>query len=343
MLDNVGGIAYLNQCEDMVTSTANIAEWIETVLNKFTLRKIIQVCTSAIGDAYMHTNGAGEILDRVEAAILQIRPNQKQSNDIKSLVREAIGKIEQKMNNPESLGGISTGLLDLDALSDGMHKGEMIVVCGFPSTGKTALSVNIAVNCATNKIPAAIFSAEMRPVQLVIRSLCANSRSNYHKLTEYDVVKMMPEAPKLANAPLFIEAAHGMTIGQINAVARRLKQKNSIQLIVVDYIQLIGGTGDNREQQISSISKGLKAMALELDLPVLALSQLTDDGKLRESRAIGQDADTVWKLVNDGEWMPKVQPINLMIEKCRDGETGKVKLTFLKEITRFENGTAAQI
>jgi replicative DNA helicase len=212
----------------------------------------------------------------------------------------------------------------------------LIVVAGFPSTGKTALAVNIAVHCALNKIPAAIFSAEMRPVQLVIRSLCSNARANYHHLFQEDIARMIPEVARLSKAPIFIEPAQGMSIGQVVAVARRLKQKHGIQIVVVDYIQLLSGIGDNREQQVSSISKGLKAMALELEVAVLALSQLTDDGKLRESRAIGQDADTIWKLENEGEWQPKVQPIKINIEKCRDGETGKVDLTFLKEFTRFE-------
>ena len=134
-----------------------------------------------------------------------------------------------------------------------------------------------------------------------------------------------------------------MTIGQVMATARRLKQKHGIRLIVVDYIQLLIGRGDNREQEISSISKGIKSMALELDCCVLALSQLTDDGKLRESRAIAQDADTIWKLENHGDWQPLVQPIKLHIEKCRDGSTGTVPLTFMKTITRFESAIREEI
>ena len=148
---------------------------------------------------------------------------------------------------------------------------------------------------------------------------------------------MTVAAGKISHAPIYIENANGMTIGQVQAMARRLHQKHGIKIILIDYIQLLIGTGDNREQQISSISKGLKAIAIELKCCVLALSQLTDDGKLRESRAIGHDADSVWKLENNGEWQPHTQPIKLVVEKCRDGETGKVELIFQKQFTRFEN------
>jgi len=337
-LANIGGIEYLNACCDSCISAANIESWIADVGEKFTRRKIITACTLAVGLCYEPDNSV-TLLDTIETRILSIRPNQKKSNTIKALVGLALNKIEEKFNNPDAIGGLSTGLIDLDKISDGMHGGEMIVIAGFPSTGKTALAVNIAVECAINQIPAAIFSAEMRPVQLVIRSLCSNSRVNYHKPNESQsgLEKMVPEAQRLANAPLFIEPANGMTIGQVQAVARRLKQKHDIKIMVIDYIQLIQGVGDNRELQVSSISKGIKDIALELGIPILALSQLNDNGQMRESRAIGQDADTVWKLANEGDWKPDIQPINLEISKCRDGETGVVPLTFVKIYTRFES------
>jgi replicative DNA helicase len=153
---------------------------------------------------------------------------------------------------------------------------------------------------------------------------------------------MRVAASKLSSAPLYIEQANRLSMGQVLAIARRLKQKHGIALAVIDYIQLLTGIGDNREQEIADIAKGCKAMAMELDIPVLALSQLTDDGKLRESRAIGQIADSVFKLENIGEWQPSVQPIKLIVEKCRDGATGFVELAFLKEFTRFENATKVE-
>lgn len=336
-LDQIGGIAYLCACQDACVSTANIDCWIADVRARHTRRKIIASCTNALRAAYESKDSESALLDAIESDILKIRPSQKNSGDIRALLVEAIAKIEAKFNQPDTLGGLPTGLRDLDKISDGLHSGEMVVVGGFPSTGKTALAVNIAVHSALNQIPAVIFSAEMRPVQLVVRSLCSNARANYHRLHERDICRMAKEAERLVKSPLYIEAAHGMSIGQVVATARCLKQKHGIKIAVVDYIQLLAGTGDNREQQISSISKGIKAMALELDIPVLALSQLTDDGRLRESRAIGQDADTIWKLENDGAWQPLIQPVKLEIQKCRDGETGKVDLTFFKECTRFEN------
>lgn len=141
---------------------------------------------------------------------------------------------------------------------------------------------------------------------------------------------------RMAKANIHIEQASGFTIGQVIATARRMKQSADIKLLVVDYIQRLTGVGENRQLQIASIGAGLKDIALELDIPVIGLSQLNDDGKLRESRALGQDGDSVWILANDGEWRADVQPVNLRIEKCRDGETGIVPLTFLKTITRFE-------
>ena len=197
--------------------------------------------------------------------------------------------------------------------------------------------MNIAVHNALRGTPSGILSAEMRPVQLVIRSLCAETRVNFRELGEKSIEKIIPVMARFSKSPIFIEKANGFTIGQVQAAARRMKQKHKIELLVVDYIQLISGIGDNREQQIASVGRGLKGIAAELEIPVIALSQLNDDGRLRESRAIGMDADSVWILANDGDWQPKIQPITLKVEKCRDGETGKVKLVFFKENTRFEN------
>jgi replicative DNA helicase len=336
LLDKIGGDNFLSECQDKAVSSAMLPVWIEELQAKQNLRAIISVCTNFVGKAY-ETSESNELLDELERSILAIRPMQSGENDIKSLVQLAINEIEHRCLAGDSLTGLSTGLIDLDQKTDGLHKGEMIVISGFPSTGKTALAVNIAVTNAIAKIPAAIFSAEMRPVKLVVRSICSESRINFFKIRTGDIPRMTNASATIAGSNLHIEQANRLTIGQVTAIARRLKQKHDIKLAAVDYIQLLTGHGDNREQEISSISKGIKAMALELEIPVLALSQLTDDGKLRESRAIGQDADSVWKLVNDGEWQPMVQPVNLLIEKCRDGATGKVELTFLKEFTRFEN------
>ncbi len=337
LLESVGGISFLSGCQNLVSSTANLPYWLELLREKYLLRKLIATGTNVVARVYEFTGSVDELMDEVESDVLKIRQTKTLSTGIQDLVAEATQKIEHRSRFHNAVSGMPTGLCDLDRLTDGLHKGEMIVLAGLPSTGKTALAVNIAVHNAIRQTPCAIFSAEMRPVQLVVRSICSESRVNFFKVTEMDFPKMIHAASQMSNAPLFIEQANRLSISQLAAIARRLKQKNDVQLIVVDYIQLLSGIGDNREQEISNISKGIKAMALELDVPVIALSQLTDDGKLRESRAIGQDADSIWKLANIGEWMPSVQPIKLNVEKCRDGATGKVELTFFKEWTRFED------
>lgn len=328
---------FLNECQDLVPSSSNLPNWISDVEEKFIRRRIIATCSNLSEMAYGASLDALEVLDAAEREMLSIRPAQRNSNDIRTLVHEAINQIEQKFNNSGKITGLETGLPDLDKLSDGLHEGELIVPAGFPSTGKTALAMGIVVHNALKGIPCAVFSAEMRPVQLVVRALCTTTPANFHKITGHELPRMTIAAGKLNKAPLYIESAHGATIGQICASARRLKQKHNIRLMAVDYIQLLTGVGDNREQQVSSISKGLKSIALELGITVLALSQLNDDGRMRESRAISQDADGVWKLENDGDWQPLVQPVKLRLEKCRDGETGIVNLTFLKQFTKFES------
>lgn len=336
LLDNIGGIGYLNDCQDAVPSTAHLPVWLNDVESSYTRRRLIGVASSIIVAANDENDVAG-LLDASERAILEVRPASRKSDDIKALVNEAINKLEWTINNPGKLGGFTTGLMDMDRLTDGVHCGEMVVIAGYTSTGKTALAVNIATINGIAGIPVAIFTAEMMPVQIVIRQLCSTAKANAKKLTEGDIAPLTMASAQISHAPIFVESATGMTIGQVQAVARRLRQKHEIKIVVVDYVQLLTGTGDNREQQIASISKGLKAIAIELNCCVLALSQLTDDGKLRESRAIGHDADSVWKLENSGDWQPIVQPIKVNVEKCRDGETGKVELIFQKQFTRFEN------
>ena len=337
MLDEVGGIAHLNACQDLVPSTANLAQYLSFLEDKAILRNLIGTCTGIIESAQLSQSDVTKLLDSVERDILAIRPSQRKSDDIKALTNQAIAKMEAVMNAQGAITGMTTGLQDLDRLTDGVHGGEMVVVAGYTSTGKTALAVNVATANAILGIPVLIFTAEMLPVQIVIRQLCSTAKANWKRLVESDVPSLTMAAGLISKAPIHVEPANGLTAGQVLAIARRKFQRHKIRLIVVDYIQLLSGNGDNREQQIASISKVMKAMALELDCAVLALSQLTDDGKLRESRAIGHDADSVWKLENDGEWQPKIQPIKLNVEKCRDGETGQVKLTFMKEFTKFEN------
>lgn len=332
------GIEFLNTCQDAATSTANLPVWIEEIQDKKILRDILAVCQKTTDAVYRRGN-MREILDRYEMDVLAIRPMKRDSKSIKQLLTEAVDIIEAKTMSRGSITGLPTGLSVLDELTDGVHRGELVVIAGYPSTGKTVMGVNIAVHNALAAHPVGIISAEMRPVQLVVRSMCSEAAVNFRNVCEEDVPRLMLAGNQLVRAKLFVEQGNGFSITQVRATARRLKQAHDIRLIVVDYIQLLSGDGETREQEVASISRGLKAMALELEITVLALSQLNESGKMRESRAIGQDADSVWVLENDGEWQPKIQPIKLRVDKSRDGETGYVNLILRKEITRFEQAS----
>ncbi len=333
--------AFLNECQDYAFSSANLPVWLEEVQGKFILRQIIAFGVRFIQSAY-ESGDVGATLDAFEAAALKIRPARSEQKDMRALVREAVDVIQFRTENWGAITGLSTGLADLDALTDGLHKGEFIIPAALPSCGKTAISLGMAVHNALNGIPVGIISAEQRPVQLVIRSICSEARVNFKHIGESDCVKITQQIGKLSSAPIYIQQANGFTVGQAQACARRWKQQHGIQLLVADYIQRFQGVGDNRELCVASIGTGFKNLALELEIPVVAPSQLNDDGRLRESRALGQDADSVWTLANDGPWMPQSQPVKLRVEKCRDGETGEVDLMFQKVWTRFESVSRVQ-
>ena len=187
----------------------------------------------------------------------------------------------------------------------------------------------------------------MLPRKLIRRSVCSVARVNFRdvqrgKISQEDFQKMTVAAGRISKSPVFIENVSGMSIQQVAAIARRMKQRHGIKLFVIDYIQLLSCKADSREREVAGISAAIKGIATQLEIPVVALSQLNDEGKLRESRTIGQDGDTIIMLKNEGEWNPIVQPIKATVEKCRDGETGNVTLTFLKTITRFENSAREQ-
>ena len=334
--EKIGGDAYLAACQDKVTSSAMLPAMLDILVEQKIRRDIIATATQLVSDAY-ESKDANEILDCAERDILKIRPAQSESSGIKELVHAAIGKIESKFLNGDKITGLETGLVDLDRLTDGLHPAEMIVIAALPSRGKTGIAVNIAVRNALAGVPALILSAEMRPVQLVVRSICSESRVNFHHVKESDMPAMMSACTKLANAPLYIERASGFTIGQCKAIARRHYQKHGVKLVVIDYQQRLVGEGENQEQRVASISKGVKDIAMELDVPVILLSQVNKDGDTKHARATAEDADSLWKLENDGELNPTLQTVKLIVEKCRDGSTGMVVLEFFKEFTRFES------
>src|SRR5207342_3320664 len=264
------------------------------------------------------------------------------------------------------LTGLSTGFTDLDKMTSGLHGGEMIVIAARPSMGKTSLAMNIAEAVAVDqKLPVGVFSLEMTSESLVLRILCSRSRVNLRSvrdgfLAERDFPKLTGAAGKLATAPLFIDDSSGLSILQLRAKARRMSQQFGTKLFVVDYLQLLHSTArraENRQQEIADISNGLKALAKELEVPIIVLSQLNREmerdknrkprlSDLRESGAIEQDADLVGLLYkpssgDDDEGQPAAEeeavPVNLLIAKQRNGPTGEVNLTFLKSYTRFES------
>ena len=365
LMEEVGGVAYLAALPDAVPSAANLTYYLDIVREKYILRKTIQTCTDAVSRVYDHEGGVDELLDGVERDILGISKEREESesSSIKDLVHKAISTIEEYHQRQGMLTGISSGFADLDKLTTGWHGGEMIVIAARPSMGKTSLAMNIAESVAMDqKLPVGVFSLEMTAEALVLRMLCSRARVNLRSiregfLAERDFPKLTGAAGKLANAPLFIDDTPGLSILQLRARARRMAQQFDLKLFVIDYLQLLNSTSrkaDNRQQEISDISSGVKALAKELDVPVIVLSQLNRElekdkqrkprlSDLRESGAIEQDADLVGLLYrpsggeDDDEPEADAEPINLLIAKQRNGPTGEVPLTFIKGYTRFES------
>jgi replicative DNA helicase len=367
-LDAVGGIPYLSALPDAVPSAANLEYYIEIVREKYVLRKMIQTCTGVVGRVYEHEGKVDGLLDEVERDILKIAEDriENTSMKMKDLVHRAINTIEDYHQRQGMLTGIGTGFLDFDKMTSGLHGGEMIVIAARPSMGKTSLVMNIVEHAVLEeKQPVGVFSLEMTAESLVLRMLCSRARVNMRNirdgfLAERDFPKLTGAAGKLANAPLYIDDTAGLSILQLRAKARRMYQQYGIKMVVIDYLQLLNASGtrvENRQQEVAMISNGVKALAKELNVPVIVLSQLNRElekdksrkprlSDLRESGAIEQDADLIALLYkpnegDDDEDKPaqdqEAIPVNLLIAKQRNGPTGDVHLTFFKGYTRFES------
>lgn len=351
LLEQVGGIAYLAGLPDTVPSAANLSYYNDHIFEKYELRKLIHTCTDVVARAYEFEGEAEKLFDECERDILSIRQrNVSHIKTGKELVHASIQQIEEMHKKQGRTGGIPTGFPDLDKLTDGLHPGDMIVISGFEKSGKTSLAMNIAENVIIDsKLPVGVFSLEMTAESLMTRMLCSKARVNLRDvrdgfMSERDFPKLTSAAGKLSNACIYVDDSSDLSITQLRANARRMVQLYGIKLAVVDYIQLLSSPSSNkqqsREQEISSVSKGIKGMAKELGIPVIALSQQNDDGKLRESRAVQQDLDGWWKLIFDDEEDEEDAPARkarLRIERQRNGPTGNVFLTFLKSYTRFES------
>jgi replicative DNA helicase len=368
LLEQVGGIAYLSVLPDTVPSAANLSYYLDIVREKYLLRRMIHVCTDVVSRVYDHEGEVDGLMDEVERDILQISEArvQGQTNTIKELVKKAISTIEDFHQRQGALTGIPTGFNDLDKMTSGLHGGEMVVIAARPSMGKTSLAMNIAEHVAIEaKLPVGVFSLEMTSESLVLRMLCSRSRVNLRNvregfLAERDFPKLTGAAGKLAGSPLFIDDSSGLSILQLRAKARRMHQQYDIKLFVIDYLQLLHSTArraENRQQEIADISSGIKALAKELNVPIIVLSQLNRElereknrkprmSDLRESGSIEQDADLVGLLYKPnaddeenaaGPVNEEAVMVNLLIAKQRNGPTGDVNLTFLRSYTRFES------
>ncbi len=378
LLEAVGGYAYLNALLDAVPSAANLGYYLTLVREKYLLRRLIQTCTRLVGEAYEEVTSVDAFLDRAEAEVLAVHHERKAatSRSIHELVDKAMHRIEHFLTHRGQLSGLATGFPDLDKKTNGLQAGEMIVIAARPSMGKTSLAMNIAEHVAVgSRLPVGVFSLEMTAEALVMRLLCSLARVNHHSLregglAEKDFVRLADATSQLARAPLYIDDTAGLTILQLRARARRMKERHDIKLFVIDYLQLLQSAnprrGDmNRAQEIAEISSGVKALAKELDVPVIVLSQLNRDlererhrkprlSDLRESGAIEQDADVVGLLYKadpknprepasgeeDEETSGDSVMVNLLIAKQRNGPTGDVHLVFLKPFTRFESAAA---
>ncbi|MGA2245192.1 MAG: replicative DNA helicase [Verrucomicrobiota bacterium] len=367
LLDQVGGIAYLSQLQDVVPSAANLAYYLGIIREKYVLRKLIQTCSGVVGRIYDFEGDVEQLLDEVEKDILHVNESREQNEikDVKKLVNEAIVTIEHFFNRKGELSGLSTGFADLDKMTDGLHGGEMIIVAARPSMGKTSLAMNVAEHVALElNLPVGVFSLEMSASSLVLRMLCSLARVNMRSIrdgfmSEADFPKLMSASGRLAAAKLLIDDTAGLTVLQLRARARRMHQQHGIKLFVIDYLQLLNSTArraqENRQQEIADISSGIKALAKELNVPVMVLSQLNRElekdksrkprlSDLRESGSIEQDADLVGLLykpdAGDEDDVPDESEgvaVNFLIAKQRNGPTGDVNLTFLKPYTRFES------
>ena len=358
LLEEVGGLPYLAQILNTVPSSAHGAHYAGIVREKSLLRQLIAASNNILRDAYAPHEQADLVVDKAEKQIFEIA--QKKVGGamvpLESVLHEVFEMIENRGQR-----GLETGFFDMDDMLNGLQNGEMIIVAARPSMGKTALAMNLVEGIAAERnMACAIFSLEMSKQQLAQRMLCSRGKIDSHKLRRgmlqsHEYAHLANVVGQLAKAPVWVDDSAGLTILDLRAKARRLKLQHDIKCIMIDYMQLMDNPGpDSRQQQISEISRGIKAVARELNIPVIALSQLNrqSEGRdghrprmsdLRESGSIEQDADVIMLLHREDYYKmaePDFQPDNIaevIIAKQRNGPTGTIKLYFDSKSTRFEN------
>ena len=365
-LDAAGGAAYVASLSNVVPSTANIVHYAKIVREKATLRKLIHTASEIIQRGHEPGGDAEVLLDEAERTILEIGQGRGNQGFIalKDALKRTFRTLESLAEKRSAVTGVPTGFTELDKMTSGLQPGDLVIIAGRPSMGKTAFAVNIAENAAMHAehgTPTAIFSLEMGTDQLVMRMLTSQGRVDAQKLrsgyaSQHDLNNLVKAADKLSRAPIYIDDTANITIMEMRAKARRLQAEHGVGMIVVDYLQLMRGRAGSgreisREQEIAEISRGLKALAKELKVPVVALSQLNRSlesrndkrpmaSDLRESGSLEQDADVIMFVYRDEVYNKETDErgiAEIIIGKQRNGPIGTVKTRFFHEFTRFEN------
>jgi replicative DNA helicase len=362
-LDEIGGAAYLSRLVDTIPSAINVEHHARIVRDKSSLRKLIARANDITQRCYDDVSDLDQVLDFAESAVFEISNNKHQTSfyPLNKIIETNITALEDRLGNQALVTGVPTGFIRLDHYTAGLQNSDLIILAARPSMGKTALALNIARNAAVEgNIPVAIFSLEMSKEQLSMRILCSEARVNSSRirggfLNGEDWSKITEAATVLSEAPIFIDDSPDISATSIRTKSRKLKMDRGLGLVIIDYIQLMKGrlTAERRDLEISEISRSLKLLAKELNLPVLALSQLNRKleersdkhpqlSDLRESGALEQDADVVAfiyrdEVYNKDETNPNKGTAEVIIAKQRNGPTGTIPLTFLNAYTRFEN------
>ena len=365
-LEVVGGYAFLTQVSSRIPTTAQAGYFIDKVREQSLLREMIRSATGAVEDCYNFSGGIDEFVDQIEQRIFNVTQNRvsESAKPMREPTREAMNVITKMMMKKGELTGVSSGFVELDKLMWGFQRQEMIVLAARPSMGKTSLALNFAEAASMPKkgepVATLVFSLEMSAAQLALRMLCSRARVNMKLLRDGLLSKngdeqnrLLEAADEFSKSPIFIDDSSALSIMQLRAKARRIHARTKLGFIVVDYLQLLSPTDSKmpREQQVAEASRGLKSLAKELDVPVLVLSQLNRSSEkenrtpkladLRESGSIEQDADVVLMLARprdaDEKFQVAADSAELIVAKQRNGPVGELKLTFLRDITRFEN------
>jgi replicative DNA helicase len=361
-LEEVGGSAYVAGLLESTATAANVQYHAHIVLEKATVRKLIDAATGIVTSSFEQRFPANELLDKAEEAIFAIsdRRLKKSFVSVREMMKATMEQIEERARLRNPITGVPTGFMDLDLKTSGFQKSDLIIVAGRPSMGKTAFCLNVAENAAMKHgLPVAVFSLEMSKEQLIQRLLCSQARVPGHKLRsgflrDNEWTQLAVAASRLADMPIYIDDTASPTVLELRAKARRLKSEIDLSMVIIDYLQLIRGNtnAENRQQEVSQITRALKALAKELGIPVVALSQLSRAvesrggdkrpmlSDLRESGSIEQDADIVLFVYRPSMYEKTDENENLaeiIIAKQRNGPTDTINLTFLRDLTRFES------